>query len=63
MNWQYKAIKFATRGVLGGKLDENEIEMQLNELGRKGWELTAVFDAKMEAGRTRDTVAVLERPE
>jgi hypothetical protein len=61
MRWQYKTIKLATTGLMGGKLDAGELDRQLNELGRDGWELMTVFDTNQGSGQSRDVVAVLKR--
>ncbi len=62
MNWEYKTIKLATTGFSGGKLDEVELEVKMNQLGRQGWELTTAFDTNQSYGQTRDVVAIFKRP-
>ncbi len=45
--WGYKTIHFAMKkeGLLGGVfLDETEIEQELNEFGRSGWELISLLE-------------------
>lgn len=45
--WGYKTIHFAMKkeGLLGGAfLDETEIEQELNEFGRSGWELVSILE-------------------
>ena len=49
MKWSYKTVHFELKreGLLGGSfLDENEIEEQLNDFGRSGWELTSVIEVQ-----------------
>ncbi len=45
--WGYKTVHFAMKkeGLLGSVfLDETEIEQELNEFGRSGWELVALLE-------------------
>jgi len=45
--WGYKTVHFAMKkeGLLGGVfLDETEIEQELNEFGRSGWELISLLE-------------------
>ena len=60
--WEYKTIKVAATGFLGGKLDSPAFEALLNGLGRDGWELVSAFDTNQSYGQTRDVVAVFKRP-
>lgn len=62
MRWEYKTVKLATTGFVGGKFDEAKFDAMLNELGRDGWELVSGFDTNQSDGATRVVVAVLKRP-
>lgn len=62
MQWEYKTIKLAATGMLGGKLDETKFDEYLNRLGRDAWELVAAFDTNQAYGATRDVVAIFKRP-
>ena len=62
MQWEYKTIKLAATGMLGGKLDETKFDEYLNRLGREEWELVAAFDTNQAYGATRDVVAIFKRP-
>ncbi|MCB2217303.1 DUF4177 domain-containing protein [Desulfofustis glycolicus] len=45
--WGYKTVLFEMKkeGLLGGVfLDETEIEQELNEFGRSGWELVSLLE-------------------
>ena len=47
--WSYKTVHFELKreGLLGGSfLDEAEIEEQLNDFGRSGWELISVIEVQ-----------------
>lgn len=49
MKWGYKTVHFELKkeGLLGGSfLDEAEIEEQLNDFGRSGWELISVIEVQ-----------------
>ena len=49
MKWSYKTVHFELKreGLLGGSfLDEAEIEEQLNDFGRSGWELISVIEVQ-----------------
>ena len=61
MRWEYKTIKLATKGLLGGKFDENDLDEYMNELGRQEWELVAAFDTNQGSGETRDVVVIFKR--
>ena len=62
MQWEYKTVKLKAKGFFSKKLDENEFESYMNELGREGWELVTAFDTNEFYGQTRDVVAVFKRP-
>lgn len=59
--WEYKTLKFKTGGFLGGKLDPDEFEAELNMYGSDGWELISCFDTNIEQGSSRDVIAVFKR--
>lgn len=49
MRWIYKTIHFEMKkeGLLGVTfIDETEIEQELNEYGRSGWELISLMEVK-----------------
>ena len=49
LKWSYKTVHFELKreGLLGGSfLDETEIEQQLNDFGRSGWELISVIEVQ-----------------
>ena len=61
IRWEYKIIKFGTKGILGGKLDEVELEAKMNERGKEGWELTTAMDTNQSHGETRDVIVMFKR--
>lgn len=61
MRWEYKTIKLETKGILGGKVDENKLDEYMNQLGQQGWELAASFDTNKAYGESRDIVVIFKR--
>ena len=60
--WEYKSIKMETTGMMGGVVDTETLDSQLNALGAEGWNLISVFDTNMAVnGASREVVAVLKR--
>ncbi len=62
MRWEYMTLKLAAEGwFLGGKLDVEKLDTQLNALGRDGWEVVSAFDTNQAYGASRDIVVILKR--
>ncbi|MBI9073050.1 MAG: DUF4177 domain-containing protein [Melioribacteraceae bacterium] len=61
MKWEYKTLKLAASGFLGGKFDEKELDEFMNQLGQQGWELVSSFDTNQSHGSTRDIVVIFKR--
>lgn len=59
--WEYKSIRFETKGVMGGIVDTDQLDLALNNLGNQGWELVSMVASNAGYGRTRHVVAVLKR--
>ena len=63
MKWEYKTLLWdARKGVLGGNIDRQGLEDQLNLLGGDSWELVSASSPNMEGGSTRNLVLILKRP-
>jgi hypothetical protein len=62
MKWEYRTVKLATSGFLGGKFDEKQLDAYMNQLGSQGWELVTGFDTNKSYGETRDVVVIFKRP-
>ncbi len=60
-HWEYKTMKFKLKGIVGGKLDEEQFDLELNRLGNLGWELVNCFAVNEGHGSSRDAVAVFKR--
>lgn len=64
MKWQYRTLLWdARKGLLGGKLDREALEGQLNVWGEEGWELVSASGTSMDGGSTRDILLILKRPD
>ena len=62
MRWEYKTLRIpAHKGFMGGRFDQDQLDAQLNELGKAGWELVAAFSTAWGYGASRYVVAVLKR--
>ena len=62
MKWEYLSVAFVTSGFwVGGKLDGDAFNSELNKLGREGWDLVSIFDTSAASGQTRDVFAVFKR--
>lgn len=61
MLWEYKTIKLQTKGLLGGKFDENRLDEYMNQLGSQGWELVTSFVTSQEIGASRDVAVIFKR--
>ena len=63
MRWEYKVLKVSATGFwVSGKVDQDELERELNRLGVEGWELVSAFDTSGGQGYTRDVFLTLKRP-
>jgi len=62
MKWEYRILKKGTKGFTGGKFDEQELEKEINELGRQEWELVAAFGTSQGYGATREIVLLFKKP-
>ena len=62
VKFEYKTIKLsASHGFQGGKVDTEELNGRLNELGEMGWELVISLSTNMGFGESRDIIAIFKR--
>ena len=62
MKWEYKTLKFFTKGIFGGgKVDEMELGGVLNQFGSDGWELASSFVTAEGMGNTREIILIMKR--
>ena len=59
--WEYKTIKFGLKGFVGGILEIEDFDYELNKLGEQGWELVSCFTSNAGQGYSRDVIAVFKR--
>ncbi|MBD7966744.1 DUF4177 domain-containing protein [Paenibacillus gallinarum] len=59
--WEYKTMKYKTGGFLGGKVDTEEFEQELNEHGLDGWKIVSCFDTSISQGASKDVIVVFKR--
>lgn len=59
--WEYKTIKFGLKGFVGGILEIEDFDYEMNKLGEQGWELVSCFTSNAGQGYSRDVIAVFKR--
>ena len=59
--YEYKVIKTTEDGFWDPKVDEKDVETELNKLGSEGWELTSVIDTNTYQGKTKEIVLFFKR--
>lgn len=61
--WRYRTVKFSTEyySFGGTQFDEAELENELCNLGREGWELVSIFDIEKVKGGSKFVIAVLKK--
>ncbi len=62
MQWEYYTHKVEAQGFMGGHVDVEKIDKELNELGLDGWELVAVCDTNGFEGSSRYVLFTFKRP-
>ncbi len=48
MRWEYKTLQYTKRSFFTGAVNAVELERELNELGRDGWELVSINQTQMQ---------------
>jgi len=59
--WEYKTLKIKASTFVGPKLDERQLDSELNNLGEQGWELVSTMDTNKHNGITDHIVCVFKR--
>lgn len=54
--YEYKVIKTTEEGFWDPRVDEKNVETEMNKLGAEGWELTSVIDTNNYQGKTKEIV-------
>ena len=59
--FEYKTLFTDAKGMLGGKVDQNAFQRELNELGQQGWLLENTVPAAQSYGSTRWIISIFKR--
>jgi hypothetical protein len=59
--FEYKTLFTDAKGALGGKVDQDAFEDDLNHMGLQGWELVSTVSAAQSYGSTRWIISVFKR--
>ncbi|ACL20126.1 uncharacterized protein DUF4177 [Desulfitobacterium sp. LBE] len=60
-SFEYKTLFTDAKGILGGKVDQNAFQNELNQLGLQGWELVSTVAAAQSYGSTRWIISTFKR--
>jgi hypothetical protein len=59
--FEYKTLFTDAKGILGGKVDEAQLQHDLSELGQQGWELVNTVATAQSYGSTRWLISIFKR--
>lgn len=59
--FEYKTITEDAKGLFGGKVNTEEYDRKINELGMQGWELISVISSNESYGSTRYVLSTFKR--
>lgn len=60
--WEYKSLFVKAKGSFsGGKFDLENLESQLNELGKEGWELVNALASNVSFGESGYLICLFKR--
>jgi len=59
--YEYKTLYTDAKGCLGGKVDHDSFQAQLNSLGSMGWELVSTVASAQSYGSTRWIISIFKR--
>ncbi len=60
-HFEYKVVVYDTKGMLGGIVESNQLEDQLNLLGKDGWELVSCTSTSQSYGSSRSVICIFKR--
>jgi hypothetical protein len=62
--WEYTVLKLPVDwGIFSGPdFDQAKLNIELNALGAKGWELVSMFDLNRSHGASEFVMVVMKRP-
>ena len=59
--FEYKVFVIDTKGFWGGRVEIDQIENQLNQLGNEGWEMVNCTSTNQSYGASKSIVCILKR--
>jgi hypothetical protein len=59
--FEYKVFAIDTKGFWGGRVEIDQIENQLNQLGNEGWEMVSCTSTNQSYGASKSIVCILKR--
>lgn len=61
-HWEYKTLEFEAKGFwVGGIVDTDLLNDELNKVGADGWELVSMVNTNQYQGASRKIIAVFKR--
>ena len=61
MKFEYKTLVYENSSGLWWKMDGNDLNSKINELGKDGWELASSFPICEKEGKTQSAVLMFKR--
>ena len=61
ITWEYLIVTAKAGSIFNTKIDFENLQAQISELGEEGWELVSTSDRHMN-GNTRDIALYFKRP-
>lgn len=59
--FEYKLVNTDAKGLLGGKVDMQQMTDSLNAMGKDGWDLVEIIGSNQDFGATRYLISVFKR--
>ena len=59
--YEYYTYCYDPKGFMGGKVDVNFLQSELNRLGDQGWELVSNTSTNQGSGSTRTLILIFKR--
>jgi hypothetical protein len=60
--WKHKMVKLPTKGLFGGKVDEERIQLVLDRMGAEGYELVSAADTAQSYGSSKYLLLFFKKP-
>lgn len=61
MKYEYKTLTLQAEGLFGGKVNNQDLEEQLNQLGEEGWELVNSLASTVSYGKIGYIISIFKR--